>query len=227
MHLEVLAEDKSGSIFLDSLLGKIIDDSKFDCTLAVRPHRGKGFYPPNPRDNPKKFASGLLDLLPAKLRAYTQVCDPAKTILIVVMDADEDDPGAARKQLRETFIRFGGDLPFVIGISVEEIEAWMLGDLPAVQKAYPHARPGLAESYVQDSVCGTWEVLAEVILGNAAKRLIRVGYPAIGQYKSEWAARIAPHMNPEQNKSPSFQEFYRNLIQMLQRQMSMDRNNNQ
>lgn len=217
MHLEVLAEDKSGSIFLEGLLDKVLADNNISCSLAVRPHRGKGFYPQNPWDRPKKFASGLLDLLPAKLRAYSKVFVPGDLILLIVLDADEEEPLEVKKEVRNIAVKFGGEIPYVIGISVEEIEAWMLGDLQAVKTAYPDARIQAAANYVQDSICGTWEVLARVILGTDAERLIRVGYPAIGQYKSEWAARIAPHIRAGKNRSPSFQEFYSLLMRSLKR----------
>jgi hypothetical protein len=45
------------------------------------------------------------------------------------------------------------------------------------------------------------------LLREKARGLIRVGYPAIGQYKQEWAYRISRNMDPMRNESPSFSQF--------------------
>jgi hypothetical protein len=57
---------------------------------------------------------------------------------------------------------------------------------------------------VQDSVCGTWEKLADALLPGGSKELRARGWPAPGQAKFEWAERIGPHMDVEANDSPSF-----------------------
>jgi succinyl-CoA synthetase beta subunit len=61
-------------------------------------------------------------------------------------------------------------------------------------------------------------VLARAIYGREAERLIRIGYPAVGQYKYEWASRIAPFMQLEQNQSPSFQKFLKKLNRIMNKQ---------
>jgi iron-sulfur cluster repair protein YtfE (RIC family) len=61
------------------------------------------------------------------------------------------------------------------------MEAWMLGDEKAVLAAYPDANRAILRSYDQDSICGTWEVLARAIHGAKAEQIIRLGYPAVGQ----------------------------------------------
>ena len=216
MHIEILAEDKSGSLVLENLFKKITDRRPLRHHFAVRPHRGKGLLPKDLDAKPKPMASGLLDLLAAKLRAYASVCDSDEWLMVVVMDSDDQDPEDLIRQIRQVTIRYSRNLPVVIGLSVEEMESWLLGDPSAIKFAYPDAGLHWAENYKQDSICGTWEILAYVIMGHQADRLIRLGYPAVGQHKSEWAVHIAKHMEPERNQSPSFQRFYKKIITALE-----------
>ena len=54
---------------------------------------------------------------------------------------------------------------------------------------------------------GTWEKLADVVYSGGKERLIRQGPQAQGLAKSEWAKNICPHMDINNNKSPSFNAF--------------------
>ena len=92
-------------------------------------------------------------------------------------------------------------------IAIEEMEAWLLGDRDAVKAAYPNARDAILNRYVQDSICGTWEVLADAVYRGGSGHLRRVGYPESGRAKSEWAEHITPHMDVDRNRSRSFQVF--------------------
>lgn len=216
MHLEVLSEDKSGGVVLGCLLQKILDRRKPDAySFSIRPHRGKGYRPNNLWEKPNRYASGLLDLLPAKMRAYAAIYRPDQLMVLIVMDSDADAPQAVYGQLDQIARQFGRDLPTVIGISVEEMESWLLGDPEAILAAYPDADLKKAANYAQDSICGTWEILAAVLAGRQAEHIIRLGYPAVGQIKNEWARQIAPFMEPGRNRSPSFQRFYRLLLHSL------------
>jgi hypothetical protein len=62
-------------------------------------------------------------------------------------------------------------------------------------------------SYEQDSICGTWEWLADAVFHGGAERLEEVGYPQIGREKCQWADNIGQYMNIDANQSPSFQAF--------------------
>ena len=211
MHFEVLTEDRSGGIVADTLMKRILASVVPSFTLSIRPHRGKGENPENWYQRPEKNASGLLDLLPAKLRAYDHVFAGTEFILVVIMDSDTLSPDAVQSLLHTMCRKFAPSLPFVIGISVEETEAWLLADEQALLEAYPDADMNAYRKYVQDSVCGTWEKLCEVLLREKAAGLIQVGYPAIGQYKQEWAQNISRCMDPKRNISPSFIRFSQEL----------------
>lgn len=63
------------------------------------------------------------------------------------------------------------------------------------------------DSYDQDSVCGTWELLADALYPGGSKAVQKAGWPLPGQLKHEWAGRIAPCMDVQANDSPSFRKF--------------------
>jgi hypothetical protein len=212
MHFEVLTEDRSGGIVIETLMRRLLDPTITEYSVTVRPHRGKGDLPVNPYDKPERFASGLMDLLPAKLRAYDRVCAGTDFVLVVVLDSDYLMPDMVHQNLRDLCSQFAPGIRHVIGICVEETEAWLLADQKALLSAYPDANVSVLHNYVQDSVCGTWEVLCHVLLAERANALIRVGYPAIGQYKHEWAQNISRHMDPKRNVSPSFLRFSHELM---------------
>ncbi len=215
-HLEILIEDRSGARLLEGLLQPLVSKRPLPWTMAMRPHRGIGRLPRDWRLRPAPFASGLLDLLPAKLRVYErQAARKPDFILVIVLDADREPPDERLHELL-TLVRHSTEcLTAVIAIAVEEMEAWILGDPEAVLAAWPHADRRLLAGYEQDSICGTWELLARVILGCTAERLIRVGYPAVGAMKGEWAETVAPHLDPARNRSPSFRRFHRVLLERM------------
>lgn len=68
-------------------------------------------------------------------------------------------------------------------------EAWLLGDIPAVKKAFPRAKDGLLHAYINDSICGTWEHLADTVFKGGRQALIKEGWQSIGREKSIWAEK--------------------------------------
>lgn len=92
-------------------------------------------------------------------------------------------------------------------IAIEEGEAWLLGDILAIKEAYPNARDNVLRSYENDSICGTWELLADAVFSGGANGLKNKGGQTVGREKSVWAEKITPHMNVDTNASPSFQYF--------------------
>lgn len=191
---------------MQRLVERIAENEGADVEVNVHPHRGCGSLPKDMSSAPPKFASSLLDLLPAKLRAYNKVYGGKEVILIIAMDSDSNDPQTIRQEIYSCASIYAPDIRSVVGLSTEEIEAWMLGDKDAVCDAYPYCRKDVIDSYVQDSVCGTWEVLCKAICDNA-EELIEIGYPAIGHYKALWAESISRYMLPQKNISPSFNTF--------------------
>ncbi len=219
LRIETLIEDKSGTVLLRHILQKYFQErqDRLAYELYLRPHKGLGKPPPAGRVTPNKHSYGLMHLLPAKLRAYQRTFDPRHTLLIVVLDADREDPSTVFGELADTLHQYAPDLKAAIGIAVEEMEAWLMGDFSAIKRAYPEADKGRYLRYQQDAICGTWEFLAEVILGPNAAALIRAGYPAVGTYKTTWAESIAPHLSLAGNRSPSLKRFLNAMDRVIER----------
>lgn len=98
--------------------------------------------------------------------------------------------------------------------AIEEGEAWLLGDLNAVKGAYPRAKDGVLRAYLNDSICGTWEKLADAVYPGGSAALSSKGWQAVGAEKSRWAEDIAPRMCVSINRSPSFC-YFRDKIRAL------------
>ena len=214
MLIEILSEDKSGAVVVERLAERIAEGEGLDAKVNVHPHRGCGSLPKDMTAKPPKFASSLLDLLPSELRAYNKIYAGKDIILIIAMDSDDKDPQTLRQEIYSCAAQFAPDIRSVVGLSTEEIEAWILGDMQAVCDAYPECNKEILNSYEQDSVCGTWEILCRAISDNA-EELIDIGYPAIGHYKALWAENISRYMLPQNNASPSFNTFKMALITAL------------
>ena len=207
MRVELLSEDRSGGLVLQRLTECILRQFTKDYSCFLRPHRGCGYWPDHPEQKPAPFSAGLLELLPAKLRAYDKVYSGTDTIVIVCIDSDDHDPEELMSRLKATCRSYAQNLATVIAISVEEMESWILADKNAILLAYPDADMERLSEYEQDSVCGTWEVLCDVVLRDQSPRIRRIGYPAIGQYKATWAEKISKYMLPGNNVSPSFKKY--------------------
>ena len=100
-------------------------------------------------------------------------------------------------------------MDYIFCIAVEEVEAWLLGDEQALLSAYPKAKIQVLRTYVQDSICGTWEVLADAVYPGGSQKLHKehFSFMEIGKLKAEWARNIGIHMNLSANQSPSFNYF--------------------
>lgn len=153
----------------------------------------------------------MLDQLPRLIRGYgrTFANDPPcyRRAVVLVCDLDDRERHAFEAELGSV-VRVADPAPStLICLAIEEGEAWLLGDQQAVLDAYPRARRVELQSYVPDSICGTWELLADVVMQGGSRALKRKGDQEIGTAKHEWADNIAPLVSIERNRSPSFQEL--------------------
>ena len=134
-----------------------------------------------------------------------------------MLDNDTRDTESFRKELNDVAYRNNISIDHVFCIAVEEMEAWLLGDADAIRQAYPSANMHAMQSYQQDSICGTWEILADVVFPGGRKQFMREcpSFVEKGKFKSEWAKRIGQHMRIENNLSPSFRYFIKELSKRL------------
>jgi hypothetical protein len=207
MHFEILVEDQSGKKALDILVPKIIGDTH---TFQVYAYKGIGRIPKNMKDADDASKRILLDNLPKLLKGYGRTFggyQGYKAAVILVCDLDDKCLKAFRKKLFRILNTCNPKPETRFCIAIEEGEAWLLGDINAVKSAYIKAKEAVLNSYVNDSICGTWEKLADAVYPGGATKLKSLGWQTIGAEKSTWAERIAPYMHVDNNNSPSFRYF--------------------
>lgn len=205
MHIEVLVEDSSGATLIGTLLPAVIGDFDSPHTWRILRYKGIGRLPPglSVKADPAKRA--LLDQLPRLLTGYGRT--PGIDAVVVVLDSDRRDCKSFLKELHTLHQRCRPAPNALFRLAIEELEAWYLGDRQALLAAYPRAKKDVLSRYHQDSVCGTWEVLADAVHPGGSAALQKEGWPLPGEIKHGWAERIGPRMNIEQNLSPSFCKF--------------------
>jgi len=203
VHIEFLTEDSSGRTLLEVLIPKLIGTHGSPHTWRVHPYKGVGRLP---KDGLKQETDPamriLLDQLPRVLRGFRKT--PGIDAIVVVLDTDNRDCVALLRELRGVARQCDVHDKTLFRLAIEEIEAWYLGDPDALLQAYPTAKRKLLNAYEQDSVCGTWEVLANALVSGGAAAVKRNRGPRAGDLKHEWARAIGPLMTPERNASPSF-----------------------
>jgi len=215
LHFEILVEDKSGKAALDALVPRILGEAH---TYRVHPYKGIGRLPKNMKDAREASRRILLDNLPKLLKGYgrtfTGYQNDYQAAVIVVCDLDDRLLKTFKDELIQILQRCNPRPETRFCFAIEEGEAWLLGDLNAVITAYPRAKRNILEAYVNDSICGTWEKLADAIFPGGSQALAKLGWQAIGAEKSKWAENIAPIINLDGNASPSFAYFLNKLRQL-------------
>ena len=210
MEVHFLVEDVSGAKFLEAFLQKYIAEKpEVTFNYTIRPYKGIGGLKKG-ADAGNIKSQQLLTDLPKRLRALNVALsgNPDSSVFIV-LDNDTRNPEAFRAQLEGLLSANQITVDSVFCIAVEEMEAWLLGDIEAMQQAYPKLADRIASkisSYQQDSICGTWEFLADILTkGGIAKfRKMTPSPQDVGMKTSEWAENIGCHMNIRNNCSPSF-----------------------
>jgi hypothetical protein len=216
MHFEILVEDQSGKKALDILVPKIIGSEH---TFEVHAYKGIGRVPKKltRADDAKKRI--LLEQLPRLLKGYgktfAKYSSNYAAAVIVVCDLDDKCLKIFRNELIEILNVCNPKPETRFCIAIEEGEAWFLGDIPAIRAAYPKVKDTVLNTYANDSICGTWERLADAVFPGGTQSLSAKGWQAIGAEKSTWSEKIAPNMNVETNASPSFVYFREKLRKFI------------
>ena len=208
MHFEILVEDISGKTALEIIVPKIISTEQH--TFNIHSYKGIGHKVPkdlkSTSDAKKRI---LLDLLPKIVQGWGKtLSDPDYSfVLIVICDLDNRCLRTFRRELLDLVDKCNPKPKTQFCIAIEEGEAWYLGDFAAIKKAYPKAKQGVLNSYTNDSICGTWEKLAEAVYSGGRQKLSKLGWQEVSKEKSNWAKKIPPHMDVDNNLLPSFCYF--------------------
>ena len=213
MHFEILVEDQSGKKALDILIPKIIGNQH---KFKVRSYHGRGNISKNLKNPTNAKKRYLLNHLPMQLRVYgkSYANDPTK-VVIVVCDLDNWCLKTFRQELFRVLNSCNPKPETRFCIAIEEGEAWLLGDISAIKAAYPKAKDKVLNNYKNDSICGTWELLADAIFAGGSNALGKKPWYVIGREKSVWAQKIAPEMDINKNASPSFCYFRDKIREMI------------
>ena len=87
MHLEVLVEDRSGSIALEHILKKILGGNYTEHSWRMHFYKGIGRLPTNLRGVTNPSSRILLDRLPRILQGYGKSLSDSSAVVVVV-DSD-------------------------------------------------------------------------------------------------------------------------------------------
>ena len=208
MYFEFLVEDLSGKALIDTIMRKIKDKHP-DVDYRCKSFGGIGGYKKHGKATSAKTGK-LLNDLPHYLCGFNKsLKNNPDTTVFIVLDNDTRNVEEFRSLLQNISLENLITIDHVYCIAIEETEAWLLGDEAAIKAAYPRAKLPVLRSYVQDSICNTWEKLADVVYPGGFNRMKKdcTTYAEIGRMKSEWAEKIGLYMDLECNRSPSFNFF--------------------
>ncbi len=208
MHFDFLIEDLSGKKMLELLLPKLLDESH---TWTIHSYKGVGHIPKDLKSTLDASTRVLLNQLPRLIQGFGKTYEGYgqnyEAVLIIIVDLDSKDKTNFLLQL-ETVLNDCSPKPETnFCLAIEEGEAWFLGDKEAIRQAYPSAKQSILANYTPDSICGTWETLADTIYSGGCTKLKQKGSATVGKEKSNWAINIVPYMDIDNNLSSSFCYF--------------------
>ncbi|WP_238947816.1 DUF4276 family protein [Caldimonas brevitalea] len=198
---------------IETLLPAVIGAQGEPHTWRVHDYKGIGRIPQGLSKMEAPLKKTLLDRLPAILRAHGKT--HGIDAVVVVLDSDRRNCQQFLGELQTLLNQCDPAPRTLFRLAIEEMEAWYLGDREALLAAYPRAKRDVLARYQQDSVCGTWELLADAVYPGGQAAIRKAGWPLPGQIKHEWAEKIGPRMSVEVNASPSFHKFREGLRRLI------------
>jgi len=175
--VEILVEELSMKEFLIIVLPRILSPHwQFNKNYFIRVFSGK---------------SDLHKNIPRKMLVYQN--DKQKTGVVIIQDQDSNDCKKLKKDLL-SLANTNGNCPLLVRIVCRELESWYLGDLCAIEQAYPQFD---ANKYQNKSKFRNPDKL------NAYDELQKILHEF---QKVSGAKAIAPHISLDNNTSESFQQ---------------------
>lgn len=194
-RIEILTEEPSIRDVLEVILPKILSEKwVLEQNYFIRPHNGK---------------SDLQKSIPRKVKVFSSYHEPAG--VVIVHDQDSHDCKELKIKILElckSETSAENICPLLIRIACRELEAWYLGDMKAIQEAYPKFK---AEQYAHKSKFRNPDNL-----NNTAEELEKI----LSEFQKGASARaIAPYLdtNPENNKSESYGQFIKGILAFFQK----------
>jgi len=181
-EIEFLLEEPGMKNALEILLPKIMPKGyELNVNVFLRPHNGK---------------SDLKASIPKKVKAFSNPILNKKVVIMI--DMDNNDCKELKQSLQELVTK-NGTGESLIRIVCRELEGWYLGDMPAIQKAYPQFK---ARKYLDK------EKFRNPNLAYASVELSKI----IPDFQKGQASRSIPlYMNVSGNKNHSFNAFVAGL----------------
>jgi len=215
MHFQFLIEDQSSAMLVSTLMQALFSENE-EVTFNCKSFKGIGGL--TKKNTAKETKDGkLLNDLATYLRGFNKSLRNFPAAIIVIVDNDTRDIERFLRELNGVAQQNIIDVDHVFCVAVEEVDAWLLGDEAAILVAYPLAKLQPLHAYVQDSICGTWEVLADVVYPGGFSKMKKEcpTFVEVGKCKSEWGQKIGIHMDVRNNKSPSFNNFINELYKRV------------
>ncbi len=176
-RIEILVEEASMEECLRSLLPKVVPSHwVLDKNYFIRKHQGK---------------SDLKKSIKLKMPVFNNWHEPISVIIL------HDQDSADCKILKEDILRLCNSYnkPLLVRIVCRELESWFLGDLKAIEKAYPKFKSG---SYMNKANLKNPDILN-------AKDFLKKLLP---DYRETISSReISKNFVVEENRSESFRQF--------------------
>jgi len=173
MMLVFMLEELSMKVFLEGLLPRILPEG---VSFTLIPHQGK---------------SDLEKSLPRKLRGWKA----PDSYFVVVRDQDSGDCYKIKSRLRQICVEAGRP-EVLIRIACRELEAWFIGDLAAVGRAF--CAGGLADQQKKR------KYRTPDTLGSPSRELETL---VKGYGKVKGARKLGPLIDMENKRSTSFAAF--------------------
>ncbi|MEI6445417.1 MAG: DUF4276 family protein [Nostocales cyanobacterium ELA583] len=193
MHIHFLVEESSTEIALKFIVPKIIGNIH---TFEIHNFGNK---------------NNLLKKLPERMKAYANFI-PDDWRIVILIDEDRANCLELKNKLCDAssiVTKKKGNI-VLYRIVVEELESWFIGDVAAIRAEYekiPASLPQQAKFRDPDAIKGgTWEELDKI--------LKKYGYET-GLQKMNFAQKVSPHMDVENNQSRSFQVFRDELRKII------------
>lgn len=184
--IEILVEESSMKNFLYGILPKILPEGyQLNGNCFIREHEGK---------------QDLKKSIPKKVKAYQHYSIPVK--VIIIHDKDSSDCRVLKIGLEE-LVNTNSNIPSLIRIACQELEAWYLGDMDAIENVYPQFK---ADRY------RNWSIFRNPDTCNASDELRKI-IPTF--QKGIASSEIAKYIDLNRNKSESFKHLISGIKKFL------------